>query len=87
MSNKKLTGEEQITPTLTYDETSGKPNGHLLGLTIRQHFAAMAMQGILSSGIGCTNDKESGLTDHKSVSEAAVNYADHLITSNPLTTL
>lgn len=49
------------------------------GLTIRQHIAAMAMQGILASGIGCTNDKDSNLTDHKSVSEASVNYADALI--------
>lgn len=41
--------EEPINATLTYDLTSGKPNGHLLGLTKREYFAAMAMMGIVSN--------------------------------------
>jgi hypothetical protein len=47
--SKILTGNEPAMPTLLYNEESGNANGHEPRLTIRQHFAAMAMQGILSS--------------------------------------
>jgi len=76
MSNKKLTGEEQITPTLTYDETSGKPNGHLLGLTIREHFAAMMLQGIIAGN----EYLRTGLREPNDMADRAVRLADALIT-------
>jgi len=41
-------GKQPISATLTYNEVSGQPNGHLLGLTKREYFAGLAMQGLLS---------------------------------------
>ncbi len=43
-------GKQPISATLTYNEVSGHPNGHLLGLTKREHFAGLAMYSFLSTG-------------------------------------
>ena len=42
--------EQPITPTLRYNQSSGQPDGHLLGLTKREYFAGLAMQGMLAGG-------------------------------------
>lgn len=47
---------------------------HGAGLTKREYFAAMAMQGLVASGIDWT------LFDHRDVSEQAVIIADKLLT-------
>lgn len=39
---------DPVTPHLTYNQTSGNANGFMEGLTKREYFAAMAMQGLLS---------------------------------------
>lgn len=39
---EKITGNEPVTPHLTYNTTSGHADGFLEGLTIRQHFAINA---------------------------------------------
>ena len=48
--------------------------GEAMGLTKREYFAAMAMQGLVASGIDWT------LFDHRDVSEQAVIIADKLLT-------
>lgn len=48
------------------------PEAHA-GLTKREQFAAMAMQGLISSGMDWT------LFDHRDVSEQAVIMADSLL--------
>jgi len=52
-------------PTLTYNESSGTPNGHFKGLTKREYFAAMVIQG------------KNG--DPKEIAEHAVWVADELL--------
>lgn len=39
---------DPVTPHLTYNQTSGNANGFMEGLTKREYFAAMAMQGLLA---------------------------------------
>lgn len=67
-----LTGNEPSMPIFLQDGLTN--NSHVdLGLTIRQHFAVMAMQGM------CTNS----ILPHWSgemIAEYAVKYADALIT-------
>lgn len=48
--------------------------GEAMGLTKREYFAALAMQGILSNGVDFT------LHDDKDVASAAVLHADLLLT-------
>ena len=45
----KITGNEPASPTLFYDEITGKPNGFSVGLTIHQELAKAAMQGMCSN--------------------------------------
>jgi hypothetical protein len=42
--------DDPINFHLVYDVITGRPCGHVEGLTKREYFAAMAMQGILASG-------------------------------------
>lgn len=42
-------GNQPINATLTYDQYSGEANGHLFGLTKREYFAGLAMQGMLAN--------------------------------------
>ena len=56
-----ITGNEPVTPHLTYNETSGHANGFVEGMTIRQHYAGLAMQGLLSNADALKDiRKESG---------------------------
>ena len=66
---------DPVTPHLTYNTTSGHANGFMKGLTKREHFAAMAMQGILSNSEGWDNTG----THLRYVSNMATKYADALI--------
>jgi hypothetical protein len=54
------TKKPQAYPTLFYNQTSGEPNGHDAGMTLRDHFAGLAMQGHLASyyGAGVHCDQE-----------------------------
>jgi len=44
-------GKKPISATLTYNEVSGQPNGHLLGLTKREYFAGQALVGLMVQAI------------------------------------
>ena len=65
-------GEQPITPTPRYNQSSGQPNGHLLGLTKREYFAGLAMQGMLA------NKDASDFTSF-TTAEVAIRYADELL--------
>lgn len=65
----KITGDEPINVTNFKD---GETN--CTGLTIRQHFAAMAMQGLLN-GVRRYETKD----DEKRIAEMATKAADALI--------
>ena len=65
----KITGDEPINPSIE----DGWTRTDLRGLTIRQHFAAMAMQGLLSGRITGAN------IAHSIYADAAVKYTDALI--------
>jgi hypothetical protein len=43
-------GNDPINFHLTYNSYSGNPDGCMEGLTKREYFAAMAMQGLVTSG-------------------------------------
>jgi len=49
MSTKSTKHNDPAFPTLVYDEKSGMPNGHYEGITLRDYFAAKAMQAIISN--------------------------------------
>ena len=65
-------GEQPITPTLRYNQSSGQPNGHLLGLTKREYFAGLAMQGMLAN-------KDASDFDALTTAQIAINYAETLL--------
>lgn len=70
----KINGDETISPQLTASEITGHPYS-VGGLTIRQHFAAMAMQGIISNSY-----KESEASNWLDIAvEHSVKIADALI--------
>jgi hypothetical protein len=64
-------GKKPISATLTYNEVSGQPNGHLLGLTKREYFAGLIMQGL------CACPDLALL--RKALAEEAVKQADDLL--------
>lgn len=79
--NNKITGNEPAVPVYT---ASGNPFGPVdseylktvyTGLTIRQHFAAMAMKGILSN----SPDWNGTQSHNEWVAKISVSYADALI--------
>jgi len=43
-------------PTLIYNQTTGEPNGHEKGMTLRDYFAAKAMQSIIRKYNGTKSD-------------------------------
>lgn len=65
-------GKQPINSTLTYNQSTGTPNGHLLGLTKREYFAGLAMQGFLASKI----IEKRSVTD---IISASVELADRLL--------
>ncbi len=82
----EITGNEPAQPFFEYNEngygeavvfTMADGSKQFLpykkGLTIRQEFAARAMEGMLSSGRLPT------LEDHKKIAESSVKHADYLI--------
>jgi hypothetical protein len=74
-----ITGNEPITPL----QDKGFPSRFSMvmndeerlcsGLTIRQYYAGLAMQGIMS-GLG-----EHKISDYKTIANASVSMAEHLI--------
>lgn len=77
---EKITGNEPAMPVeMDYEEGGAKSHRvsnstwKETGLTIRQHFAAMAMQGFISS------IKEGYQSMHRDAAEQAVEFADALI--------
>ena len=67
-----ITGNETAYPVVEIEEGVGVAASDERGLTIRQHFAAMAMQAIISKhGIIANNQR--------TVAISAVVYADALI--------
>lgn len=71
-----LTGYEPAMP-IDGNHLEGGFNQPYAGLTIRQHFAAMAMHGLLANSAIVTGTKET-ITVH-ALTESAVYYADALI--------
>ena len=61
-------GNDLASPTLLYNSATGEANGHELGLTKREYFAAMAVQGLLAHGV-----------KHINIAQMAVSEADNLI--------
>jgi len=46
-------------PTLFYNRTTGEPNGHDSGMTLRDYFANSVLQGKMSTEfIGYSSDKD-----------------------------
>lgn len=68
---ENITGDEPSMP-IWFEGNLGQMNS-TGGLSIRQHFAAMAMQGFISS------IKEGYQTMHRDAAEQAVEFADALI--------
>jgi hypothetical protein len=66
---------DPINHHLTYDQTSGHANGEIEGLTKREYFAAMAMQGFMIGRSYLHAD-----TSEK-IAEYSVLQADVLITA------
>ena len=64
--------EKPITATQVYDFETGKPNGFYLGLTKREHFAGLAMQGLVHMWSQNTEDQ-------KKCAKRAINMADELL--------
>ena len=64
--------EQPITPTLRYNQSSGQPDGHLLGLTKREYFAGLAMQGMLAN-------KDASEFTCSETAEVSIRYADELL--------
>jgi len=66
-------------PLPTFDLTRNeiKYPAHVQGMSKREYFAAMAMQGLLASGV----DDSDHWTDSREVCEASVHYADALISA------
>lgn len=62
-------------PTLLYNEESGHANGHEIGLSKREYFAAMAMGGLVSD----CRISAGYVTGLGSMSKIAVSAADALI--------
>lgn len=72
-------GDEPASPTGTYDAYSGKLNGQFFGLTKRELIAAMALQGILSSGEGVKTLLNSSSKYPDTISKFAIKVADELL--------
>lgn len=86
MALKKITGNEPINSLgqgadgTQFRYKDIKDDNILIGLTIRQHFAATAMQGMLANSIDCQQGVEPWWHMHpKTVAAEAVSYADCLI--------
>lgn len=73
-----ITGNEPAMPNVAFDKegifTHAESEGHY-GLTIRQHFAAIAMQGVLAS---CDIDNNPFISPVDCATQS-VKYADALI--------
>ena len=68
-------GNEPVTPHLTYNVSSGQPNGLKEGLTKREYFAAMAMQGMCANQPFLNNLN----AEPSQVAAACIEIADALI--------
>lgn len=73
-------GDKPITPTTIFDssENSFTPIKHL-GLTKREHIAALAMQGLLTRLPVNTVQTDLGVNEVKRIAEEAVIAADTLL--------
>lgn len=60
-------------PTLTYSEKTGLPNGQSLGLSKREYFTGITLQGLLA---GLRNQP----FDSIELTKAAVRIADEILT-------
>jgi hypothetical protein len=65
-------GNQSASPLLDKDRADGPLGCVAVGLTKREHFAVMAMQGLLCNP---KNDRDSGST----LAEYSVEYADELL--------
>lgn len=76
-----ITGNEPAYPTIEQDNVNGNLIWNTVaGLTIRQHFAAMAMQGLVANSEHRKwYKKESYLMPYEIYAEQAVDLADALI--------
>lgn len=71
--------DQPINPHLVHTH-SGEVQEYYKGLTKREHFAAMAMQGLLS------NPSQIDTTNFEWVAQHATGYADELLTQLEITT-
>lgn len=70
--------DKPINATLTYNSSTGLPNGQYLGLTKREYFAGLAMQGLIISQ-GEKNMVNDWGVHGQRISENATNIADELL--------
>lgn len=72
-----ITGNEEVYPCPSVYTIDGRMEDGNSGITIRQHFAALAMQGIVSNS--CEDWSKPDI-DPFYIARAAIKYADALIT-------
>lgn len=72
----KITGNEPINPL--HPDSSGNDTDRS-GLTIRQHFAAMAMQGFASIYLSQLNNSTKSFDNPNGMANLSVLFADALI--------
>ena len=72
---EKIHGIEPAQPTLVYNEKSGKPIEHKIGLTIHQEFSARAMEALITK-YGITS-----LEDYNIIATKAIRMANAMINS------
>lgn len=82
---EKITGNEPAMPIIKTVGDGTGPIGSVIepGLTIRQHFAAMAMQGLLYQNLpvdrALNESNENGNSQLSNLAQASVKCADALI--------
>lgn len=73
MMKQLKNGDKPINPTPGYDDETGEDKGRWFGLTKREYFAGLAMQGI------CAGPINSQTIGAELISKAAIAIADELL--------
>lgn len=75
-----MKGTESVMPHLLYSEISGNPNGFVKGINLRQHYAGLAMQGLMTTLIPTAGNKLCPNYENvKYMANLAVTAADELL--------
>ena len=76
--------KKQAFPTLFHNQTTGEPNGHDAGMTLRDYLAAKAMQSVLVSGNYDNFTGNSGMPVPEFVAEQSYQIADAMLKQREL---